>query len=310
VLAFLAALYGALVCLVIQRAFPRDVGDFYLFWVAGDAVLRGQSPYAAVTALGTPYPFFYPWPAALVMAPFALMPWRTAWIVWSALAGGLLGLAASRRPALWPILLSAGFLDAVGQGAWTPLLVAAAVLPWLSPALALKPSIGAALWLWRPTRLAAIGGLALLALSFILAPPGWLGEWRQSLTRAPHLPPILRPGGFLLLLAWLRWRAPEGRLVGSLALLPQTSGPYDMLPLFLLARTRLDGYLLAVLSLLSSMVAHFISRGATLPERAASEWPAMLLCLWLPALALALRAPSPEPLQVGEVRDPVASSTS
>ena len=43
--------------------------------------------------------------------------------------------------------------------------------------------------------------------------PSWPLDWLAAAAGSPyHLAPIQRPGGFLLLLGLLRWRAPEGRL--------------------------------------------------------------------------------------------------
>lgn len=45
--------------------------------------------------------------------------------------------------------------------------------------------------------------------------PHWPVDWLDALRGAPHYaPPVQRPGGFLLLLAFLRWRQPEARMLG------------------------------------------------------------------------------------------------
>ena len=291
-----AAAWGATVCLLYQHAVPTDRPSIIEFWTASHAVLHGQSPYAAVRALHvTRYPYYYPYPTALLMAPLALVPWRVAWVLWSALGTGLLCLAGLRIDrGFIPVLFSGALLDALTQGAITPVLLAAAVLPAIAPLLILKPTIGAVLWTWRPSRWAVVGGLALVAVSLLLS-PAWPGEWREALRGAPHQPPVLRPGGFLLLLAWLRWRTPEGRLLGLLALMPQTVGAYEMLPLFLLARSRREGWLLALLTFAAMEIKALIGSGATLEARAATEWPAYLLAVWLPALLLVLVRPTASP---------------
>jgi hypothetical protein len=291
-LPLVVAALAALVCVLYQRAVPGDLPSMLEFWTAAHAVLHGQSPYAAVRALGTRPPYFYPYPTAIVMAPLGLLPWRVAWVLWSALGAGLLALAGQRHGrGLLPVVCSAGLLDAVTQGSITPFVLAAAVLPAIQPLLAIKPSIGAALWLWRPSKWALVGGLALVAVSFALS-PGWVGEWRETLAVAPHVAPVLRPGGVLLLLSWLRWRTAEGRLLGTLVLIPQTVGAYELLPLFLLARTRREGYLLAVLSFVAIGLKALIGTGTGLVQRGISEWPAYFIALWLPALALVLVRPS------------------
>jgi len=272
-------------------------------------VLHGQSPYAAVRALNvTPYPYYYPYPTALLMAPLALVPWRVAWVLWSALGTALLCLGALRIDrGFMPVLFSGALLDALTQGAMTPVLLAAAVLPAIAPLLVLKPTIGAVLWTWRPSRWAVVGGLAVVAISLLLS-PGWPGEWREAVRGAPHRSPVLRPGGFLLLLAWLRWRTPEGRLLGLLALVPQTVGAYEVLPLFLLARSRREGWLLAVLTFGAMEIKALIGSGATLETRAVAEWPAYLFAVWLPALILVLIRPGATPDEpIAAPRSPASS---
>jgi hypothetical protein len=267
--------------------------DWHVFWTAGHAVVTGQDPYAAVLALESGYPLFYPGPALLVLAPFGLLSSTTAWLAWAAFTGGLFGLAARRHGrGLWVGALSACFAEAVTFGQWVPLLVAAAILPWLGGALAMKPSIGAALWLWRPTRGAVAGGAVLVLLS-LLVEPGWPREWLAALERTNHVSPVIKPWGWVLLLAALRWRTPEGRLLLALALLPQTTSLYESLPLFLVCRNRWDAYLLAVLSQVAALVQDrfYSAPGQVLETVIANRWPVFLVALWLPALIMVLRPP-------------------
>jgi hypothetical protein len=265
--------------------------DWHVFWTAGHAVVTGNDPYAAVLTLPTGYPLFYPGPALLLLAPFGLLPSKVAWLAWGALAGGLFGLAAMRHGrGLWIGALSACFAEAVTFGQWVPILIAAAILPWLGGVLAVKPSIGAALWIWRPTRSAVVGGLALLFLSLLVI-PGWPGDWLAAVQRTNHIAPVLKPWGWLLLLAAIRWRTPEGRLLLALACIPQTTSLYESLPLFLVCRQRWDAYLLAGLSQVAALVQHqYYSAPAQVLETViANRWPVFLVTLWLPALVMVLR---------------------
>ncbi len=186
--------------------------------------------------------------------------------------------------------LSACFAEAVTFGQWVPLLIAAAILPWLSGALVAKPSVGAALWLWRPTRSAVLGGLALLGLSFLVV-PGWPADWVAALRQTNHLAPVFKPWGWILLLAAIRWRTPEGRLLLALACIPQTTSLYESLPLFLVCRGRWDAYLLAVLSHVAALMQHlfYSAPGQVLETVIANRWPVFLVTLWLPALIMVLR---------------------
>jgi hypothetical protein len=265
--------------------------DWHVFWTAGHAVVTGNDPYAAVLALPSGYPLFYPGPALLLLAPFGLLSSKAGWLAWGAVTGGLFGLAARRHGrGLWVGALSACFAEAVTFGQWVPLLVAAAIVPWLSGALVVKPSIGAALWIWRPTRSAVLGGLALLFISFLVV-PGWPADWLAAIQQTNHVAPVLKPWGWVLLLAAIRWRSPEGRLLLALACIPQTTSLYESLPLFLVCRQRWDAYTLAALSHVAALVQdqYYSAPGQVLETVIANRWPVFLVTLWLPALIMVLR---------------------
>jgi hypothetical protein len=103
-----------------------------------------------------------------------------------------------------------------------------------------------------------------------------------------HVAPVLRPGGWLLLLALIRWRTPEGRLLAALACVPQTGGLYDTLPLFLTIRHRAQGYALAALGFVPAvLIASMRRHPLPLAEELAREWPT-LLPLYLAALGFVL----------------------
>ena len=284
--------------------------DWHVFWTAGHAVVNGADPYAAVLDLGTGYPLFYPGPALLMLAPFGLLPSKAAWLAWGAMSGALFGLAARRHGrGLWIAALSACFAEAVTFGQWVPLMMAAAILPGLGGVLSAKPSVGAALWVWRPSRQAVVGGLVLAVLSLILIPE-WPREWLAGLRQTNHVPPVLRPGGWLLLLAVLRWRTPEARLLLALACIPQTASLYESLPLFLVSRHRRDALLLAVLSQVAALIqaTYYSAPGQVLEVVIANRWPVFLVTLWMPALVLVLwpraaQAPSGDP---APSRSPIA----
>jgi hypothetical protein len=174
------------------------------------------------------------------------------------------------------------------QGQWSPLLTAAAVIPSLSWLLAAKPSIGAALFSAFPSRQAVIGGVALVVVSLVLF-PAWPGRWMEALGASIQVPPVRSPGGFILLLALVRWRLPEARLLAALACVPQTIGLYDTLPLFLIPRTKWQGYALAGLSYVAAFSqAALVPRapGMPLETMLAGRWPIVFVCLYLPAMVM------------------------
>jgi len=280
---------GAL-CWLAYRLPPPSTSDLDQLLLAARALFRGENPYAAVAGRQF-YPLFYPLPAVLIAAPFALLPNQLAHAAWAAVSAAALAVAAIRwGRGLPPVLLSASFLNAVVLGQWSPLLTAGLVIPSIGALWVAKPSVGAALLVARPTRVAIFGGGAIL-LASLAAWPSWPKEWLHTLAWSAHRPPVLRPGGAILLLALLRWRTPEGRLVAALACVPQTVGFYETVPLFLVARTRYQGYLLAALSYVaafSSVLVFPRAPGMTLEAVLDRRWPLLLLFSYIPALILLL----------------------
>jgi hypothetical protein len=291
-LAMLAGVVAAVVCWLAFRLPPPTTSDFDQLWVAARALLAGLDPYAVVPTTGTHFPFYYPLPAALVVVPLAGLPLPAARVAWAFLSGAIFAWAALRRGGgLLPALLSASFLNAVVQGQLSPLLTAAVIIPGLNWVWVTKPSIGAAMFAGYPSRRAVIGGLVFIGVA-VLVSPSWPLRWLDALRDGSHLiPPVARPGGILLLLALIRWRIPEARLLVGLACVPQTLGLYETLPLFLIARTRWQGYALAALSYLAAftqVIAAPRVPGMTLEATFDARWPYSLICLYLPALVLLL----------------------
>ncbi len=287
----------------IGHALPPPTGsDIDQVWLAARALAEGRSPYQAVmeahrgSVLGYPlyYSLYYPLPAVLLVLPLAPLSFEVARAVWAGVGVAAFTAAALRyRRGLPQALLSASLLNAVAQGQWSPLLVAAAVLPWLGFAWTAKPTIGGALFGAYPSR-AATWGAAGLVLVSLLAWPAWPVEWFHAV-RDPDLhlrPLILRPGGALLLLGLLRWREPEARLLAALACVPQTAGLYESLPLFLIPRDKGEGYLLAALSYVPAFELWVLNPHAAsgpLESVIEAKWPLLFLSLYLPALVMVLR---------------------
>jgi hypothetical protein len=272
-----------------------DAGQFY----AGvRSLAAGRDPYAVV-ANGFPFPLFYPLPALLVFAPFAALPELAARVGWAMFQGGVLAWSALRyRPVLLVSLLSASYLDALVLGQWSPLFTAAALVPALGFVWAAKPSIGGVLFAAFPSPAAAVGVVAITVASLFVLPE-WPRLWLDALRHQIHTPPILRPGGVLLLLALLRWRHREARLVAALALCPVSTGLYETLPLFLVPRRRRDAYLLAVLTLVAAFISeattHWqVENGEPLAQHLSNRWPFTFGLIYVPALVMVLRLPRHE----------------
>jgi hypothetical protein len=292
-LALIAGVAAGAVCWLSYRLPPPSTSDLDQLIVAARALLAGGDPYRSV-AESQHYPLFYPLPAVLVVAPLAFLGTEFARAGWAVISAFAFALAAARyRRGLAVGMLSANFLNAIVLNQWSPLLTAAAVFPLLGTLWIAKPSVGAAMAVAFPTRRGALGGAVLLSISLVVLPV-WPTEWLAALHHSGRAAPLFRPGGVVLLLALLRWRWPEARMLIGLACVPQTIGLYETLPLFLIPRTRGEAYVLAGLSYVAAFgqVAVFPrTPGMSLEQNLADRWPFVLGLLYLPALALLFRTP-------------------
>jgi len=173
--------------------------------------------------------------------------------------------------------------------------MAAALMPPLSWLAAAKPTVGLASFAFRPNRLAIIGGVALLAVSFAVLPT-WLGDWLTVLRHEPshrYMPLLMLRGGPILLLAMLRWRTPEGRFIAVIACVPQVLTFYSAFPLMLAARTRFEALSLSIASVVAwagfTWQLGDASFEATRPVYM-GNW--ILWCIALPALTMTLARPN------------------
>ena len=269
---------------------PNAVSDWDQCWIAGKGILQGRPPYAVVNPEMSPWPLIYPLPAVLVSHPFALVPLSLARALFAGVGSGVLAYGLSTR---WVALLpfvSGAYLWALIAVQWVPLLVAAVLIPWLSFILIVKPTTGLALGIGWPSRWAVIGAVVLLALSFTVD-PGWLSHWRAGVGSriVYHVPPIMRPFGWVLLLALLRWRHPEGRFLAASALIPQAAMPSDLLALLLIPRTFRERLIFVATTQLLALHAIFNVQGPSVGAYAERLWPATLVLGYLPALWMVLR---------------------
>jgi hypothetical protein len=286
-LAAAAGVYAAL-----RSAYPPHT-DWDQIYFGARAFLTGADPYGTVRH--DQYPSFYPATAFLVAAPFVWLPFLWAKVAWVGVGTWAFVTAMTRR-GWWGLLAlaSSPFLNAVLLQQWSPLLVGGTALPWLSVAWAGKPTLGAALFIAYPSRRAAWLGLGVVLLSLAFS-PDWPARWLATVQPGLHLPPIVRPGGALLLLGLLRWRRPEGRLLAGLSLVPQISMAYELVPLLLIPRSAREMATLVVLSQIAFAVAVTLPGIDPMNDLAgtlAKQWPVWLVGVYLPALALILRPTS------------------
>ena len=286
------AIAAALAAWIAFQIVPDMVArDFTYPWRGARALLAGQNPYDVIRPTGPPpddHWFMYPLTAPLAVVPIAWLPAQVAGAIFSGLGAGLLAFVLSAKGGMrsFVIFLSPSFGFAIVLGQWSPLLMAAALAAPLGWALVCKPTIGLPLFLYKPTWRAAILCSAFLLLSLIVQPTWPLDWWRNSQRLEGHFIPVLRPFGFLCLLALIRWRRPEGRLVAGMSMVPQNLYFYDQVPLFLAATTVRRTLLMVGLS----WAAWWLGRvGCETPQFCGNEsevW--VILLVYLPATLMAL----------------------
>ena len=263
-------------------------------WWMARQLFQGRDPYSVDQALHLFLTrVYYPLTAAIIAAPLALLPIDVARVVFVCGSAALFGYAIGReRPYLWPTLFGVPFLYAMRAAQWSPLMTTAKLWPSLGWLAAVKPNLGvvmlAAVRSKRGALILVGGGAVVLAVSLVVQPM-WPFAWRGALATSTHFKPlILRPAGFLVLLALVRWRDPDARLVLAMGLVPVTGTPYDALPLCLVAQTRVQAALLALATYLPAVAATPFGPTTTLVEMKRVQSTHLLWSALIPALALVL----------------------
>ena len=279
---------------------PGAAPDFIYPWTASRSLLAGMNPYSALPGgMAAPFqaPLLYPLTAAIVIVPVVWMPLPLAVAVFMGISALLLAYGVTRET--WDRLLlfaTAPFLTAVALGQWSPLLTAAALLPACGFLAVAKPNLGLALTIYRPSRAGLIGCALLLALSLLVL-PSWPRDWLHSLSvdrqSGTHVAPIATPFGVVLLLALLRWRRPEARLLLVMACVPQLLFFYDQLPLMLVPSSRRESYAIVIPSSVAFLVWLVMGHGSVGGPKVA-EW-CVMLSTYIPCLIIILRRPNEGP---------------
>lgn len=281
------ALAFVLVCRVLlYLSVPDRSTDFDFLYDAAARLVRGDNPYPLDTGR-VPYPL----PAVLLVVPFTTIPLELARPVFDILVGWAFGYALWRYRGSYALLavVSGAYLFAMAYGQATPLMVAAILVPALGFLLAVRPNTAAPLWIARPSWIPVLGAVVFVLLSLAIR-PSWPLDWWMALPPDPRelAPPILRPFGFALLLGALRWRSPEGRLILATAFAPQSTLPYELVPLALVPANRLE-MALYVAGTWITVVAADRLLGPDMAEWAAKGWPVTLCAVYLPMLYLVIR---------------------
>ena len=284
-------LLAAGLCELVTLLPGPGASDFRDPWLGARALLAGDDPYAAVRAMHPQFGLYYPLTALLAILPLAALSLVHAQSLFVGLGMAALAYALGGWSPMVIGCVGAGALACVVSGQWGPALTAAARLPLLGFLWAAKPSIGLALMAGYPRRRALIGAAALSGLSLIVW-PAWPAAWLPGLGDGVHRVPVGQTGGVLLLLALLRWRRPEARMLAVLACLPQSLTLYETVPLCLIPASRGEAYLLTALSQLAALLMGLQRTDLPLIETQSNQWPILFLGVYLPALVMVLRRPN------------------
>jgi hypothetical protein len=152
--------------------------DFHIFYLAGQAVLTGNSPYSIPG-------FISPFPLAIVFSTIAWMPEPIAYSFYVSLCLFLLVKVVGRK-FYWPLLSFPVFFNFFVGQVDLPLGLLAAILgTWSLPFLIIKPQVAIVLspWIIRRSNhkdiiLVLTIVLAFISLSFLIRPT-WLIEWLE-----------------------------------------------------------------------------------------------------------------------------------
>ena len=276
--------------------------DFDHVWYAARVLWAHGDPYAAIgpfpgASFRFQWPLYYPLTTVVAMLPLAALPLTVARALFVGVPAALLAWVLAGREAWRPLgLTSYGVIDALGAAQWSLLTTGAALTPMLGGLLALKPQAAVA-WILatlspRLLRDVVLVGVALLGVS-LLFDAGWIPRWLATVATATHVRPlIVRPLAWPLLFALARWRRLDARLLLALALVPGTPAPYELAPLVLVPRTRLEMLALVALTWIAYRVQYALVVAAPMAERVDVAQDALLLVVFLPALLMVWRHPN------------------
>jgi hypothetical protein len=121
----------------------------------------------------------------------------------------------------------------------------------------------------------------------LLVLPRWPLEWVEAARHTVGHPGfVTRPFGWLPLLALLRWRDRDARLVAVLACVPQNPYFYDQLPLWLVARSGRTAFALTALSWLAYAATTRVCADPHFCGEEGAPW--VLWLIYVPATLLVL----------------------
>ena len=193
------AMVGALLLLVVATsrwAFPNDE---HAYWLAGQRLINGQPLYDPTASSITPFAYWYPPILAQIVAPITLiLPSEAFSWAWTGLLLACLWWLAGGRP-LWflamiafvPVATELGFRNV---HLILAVLIVVGIQRWpgafsVGAGIKLAPGLGvvylAAGGKWRAAAVAAVVGVAILAVSVALSPQAWIDFFGILTSRGP-----------------------------------------------------------------------------------------------------------------------------
>jgi hypothetical protein len=210
----LIGLIAGAYCYFLNHALHQGAGDFGWSVHLAQRFLARQNPY------DTPLEQ-YPFTAAQFAFPFVRLRPEVAAGVFYGLSSFLLALGLTRN-GYHRLLIFLAYPYWVGLVTvqWCTVITAAAFFPLLLPVTMAKPQVGLPVFLTRLTLRGFLACVAVGLLSLILL-PRWPLMWMGQLGYYQHFFAVLVLPGPLILLAVLRYRDRDARLLLITSVMPQ-----------------------------------------------------------------------------------------
>jgi hypothetical protein len=201
-------------CWFLMVRLHQDAADFRWAIHLAQRLVSGQNPY------DTPFEQ-YPLTAGFFALPFLrLTPEVAAGAFWG-ISSFLLAFGITRQGyGKLLIFLAYPYWAGILTVQWSPVITAAAFFPLLLPLTMAKPQIGLPVFLTRLS-LRGVAACAVLAVISLAVMPNWPKLWLRQIGNYEHFIPLLVFPGPLLLLALLRYRDRDARLLMLASVMPQ-----------------------------------------------------------------------------------------
>jgi hypothetical protein len=274
-ISILIAVASGTFCWFLLARLKQDAADFRWAIHAAQRMVQRQNPY------DTPLEQ-YPLTAAVLALPFVKVPGAIAAGIFFGISSGLLAFGVTKHGyGRLLIFLAYPYWAAVLTAQWSPLIAASAFFWWLLPAAMAKPQIGLPVFLSYLSKRGAAACAVVLGLT-LLWMPRWPVLWIKQMGYYEHFVPVLVSPGFLVLLALLRYRDREARLLVLTALVPQRWF-FDAFVLWLIPKTRRE-----ILSTVALSWGAGIWRWYHIPKSFAEVGRWDVIFIYLPMLAVVL----------------------